>query len=699
MNNLPVSPNIPGPQTSPMNSTNPNSDPVPGSSPLDLLSRLRSILPILDTAITKLRLIHQENPPSGIKTSFTDFPSQEASLEKVNSEKLPGADGWEALKTRMARVNTAGNREILVATLYGPTGAGKSTLFRLLTGIPVPAGDEIRPVSYACAVAVPPDWTDPQSVAAILPGLEPVPFRGEADLKNPNTPPGVVFYAPAKIDSPTDIHLVLADVPDFNSLESRNWERAERLLRQAEVVVFLLTPDTYADQVTVRELERACRIAARMIVVFTKVLAPTTAEGARKTRAKWDDLVLSKLPDLSHNYGISFAARRGDGRTLLEFLKSCPVHWSPHSFQTSLDSLVPLESGSPNLASWLLGHQAGKILLEGVSVPAREASRHGIFLLDSFKAKSKALKDRLAKTQKPIEPVARAIASSEFPLGRMIEVVHEETAKKLPGWYQTVAHPTGWVMNQIAKPVGWMMDRVSSTARLLGGQIVSLWGQGTQTGEIANIKTVEAKRIEEGADLLMDQWREAFPGEARESGLLATDRIRTLRRDFLAQPTPQLSNDWEKSLREEAAAWATTQAGSRTLMLHVTGRLLVLGGAAMMAIDLVTTGGLVTMPLLLATGKVGVAAAAATGSLTAGALMNWIEKMNLQRVLGRSEEAFRDQRTRELTDHIEQFRKALFAPWETQAQEWRKLENGPLAQWETAVADLRLVGHPEEVRR
>jgi len=699
MNNLPVSPNIPGPQTSPMNSANPNCDPVPGSSPLDLLSRLRSILPILDTAITKLRLIHQENPPPGIKNTFADASSRDSSPENRTSEKLPGADGWEALKTRMTRVNTAGNREILVATLYGPTGAGKSTLFRLLTGIPVPAGDEIRPVSYACAVAVPPDLTDPQTVAAILPGLEPVPFRGEADLKNPNTPPGVVFFAPAKIDSPTDIHLVLADVPDFNSLESRNWERAERLLRQAEVVVFLLTPDTYADQVTVRELERACRIAARMIVVFTKVLAPTTAEGARKTQAKWDDLVLSKLPDLSHNYGISFAARRGDGRTLLEFLKSCPVHWSPHSFQTSLEALVPLEPGSPNLASWLLGHQAGKILLEGVSVPAREASRHGIFLLDSFKAKSKALKDRLAKTQKPIEPIARAIASSEFPLGRMIEVVHEETAKKLPGWYQTVAHPTGWIMNQIAKPVGWMMDRVSLTARLLGGQIVSLWGQGTQTGEIADIKTVEAKRIEEGADLLMDQWRESFPGEARESGLLATDRIRSLRREFLAQPSPQLSNDWEKSLREEAAAWATTQAGSRTLMLHVTGRLLVLGGAAMMAIDLVTTGGLVTMPLLLATGKVGVAAAAATGSLTAGALMNWIEKMNLQRVLGRSEESFRDQRTRELTEHIEQFRKALFSPWEIQAQEWQKLENGPLAQWETAVADLRLVGHPEEKRR
>ena len=47
----------------------------------------------------------------------------------------------------------------LVATLYGPTGAGKSTLCRLLTGVPVPAGDDVRPVSYASVVIVPQTWS------------------------------------------------------------------------------------------------------------------------------------------------------------------------------------------------------------------------------------------------------------------------------------------------------------------------------------------------------------------------------------------------------------------------------------------------------------------------------------------------------------------------------------------------------------
>ncbi len=84
------------------------------------------------------------------------------------------------------------------------------------------------------------------------------------------------------------------------------------------------------------------------------------------------------------------------------------------------------------------------------------------------------------------------------------------------------------------------MDRASATARLLGGQIVQLWNKGQERGEIAEINKVEAKRIEEGVEILVDRWRSAFPGEAREGGSLGTERLRSLRRDFLALPAPQL---------------------------------------------------------------------------------------------------------------------------------------------------------------
>ncbi len=581
--------------------------------------------------------------------------------------RLPGEDGFEALRARMGRFSSLGGREVLVATLYGPTGAGKSTLFRLLTGIPVPAGDEVRPVSYASALAVPGPLANKVALSAILTGLEPVPLDSPDQLKNRSTGTGVLFFAPydpvgvtlsngdgaPPLARQSGVHLILADVPDFNSLELRNWERAEKLLRQAEVVVFLMTPDTYADQVTVRELERACRVAARMILVFTKVLAPNEPEARRKTRAKWEDLIRAKLVDTSDAWGKAFASRRGDGRTLLEFLSSCPVHFSTHSFQTKLESFVSLEPEHLPLADWLHGQQAKRILLEGIAAPAQEAARHIEYLFESLSDQIKSLGADLERSRGPVAGVARAIASSEFPLGRMIEVVHEETAKRMPVWYRNIARPAGWAMEQVAKPMGWLMDRMSLGARSLGKQLFSLWDNGTASGEIAPFASVEAKRIEEGTEILFKEWRDRFPTEAREGGLLDTSRMRALREEFLKKPLPERSDSWEINLREEASKWAHEQSSNRAMMLHISGRLLVVGGAAMMAIDLVTTGGLVTLPLMAASGKVGIAAAAATGGLTAGALMGWIEKLNLQRVLGASEEAFREQRSVEIGAHLQ----------------------------------------------
>jgi energy-coupling factor transporter ATP-binding protein EcfA2 len=610
-----------------------------------------------------------ERPLAGLARELPKFLGLTGRLRKELglSGLLTGEDGFEALRARMSRHALMGGREVLVATLYGPTGAGKSTLFRLLTGIPVPAGDEVRPVSYASALAAPSALANVESLTTLLSGLEPVGLSHPDELKNKATGTGVIFFAPyerpdglPQRKSGTDEHgdqsgveLVLADVPDFNSLESRNWERAEKLLRQAEVVVFLLTPDTYADQVTVRELERACRVAARMILVFTKVLAVNEAEGRRKTRAKWDDIINVKLSDTSDAWGKVFASKRGDERTLLEFLSTCPVYYSHHSFHTNLASFISLEEGQEPLSDWLHGHQAGRILLEGIAAPGRDAAKYIEYLLENLDALVRELKTDFERARGPVATVARAIASSEFPLGRMIEVVHEETAKRMPTWYRNIARPTGWAMEQISKPIGWAMDRMSMGARTLGNQLLSLWGQGTQSGEIASTTSIEAKRVEEGTEILFKEWRERFPRESREGGLLDTKRLMTLRENFLAKPVPPRSDLWEKSLREEAAKWAHAQTGSRAMMLHITGRLLVVGGAAMMAIDLVTTGGLVTLPLMAATGKVGIAAAAATGSITAGALMGWVEKLNLQRVLGASEAAFRDQRSLEIADHLQ----------------------------------------------
>src|SRR5438105_4646740 len=53
------------------------------------------------------------------------------------TDSLESIEGWLAMVKRHDAFEHQGGEPALVATLYGPTGAGKSTLFRLLTGVQV----------------------------------------------------------------------------------------------------------------------------------------------------------------------------------------------------------------------------------------------------------------------------------------------------------------------------------------------------------------------------------------------------------------------------------------------------------------------------------------------------------------------------------------------------------------------------------
>ena len=130
-----------------------------------------------------------------------------------------------------ALVRRAGQRiglgmEATVVALAGPTGAGKSTLFNALVGAEVATAGRRRPTTSASTAAV---WGEvPEALLAWLD----VPRRHRVD--------GV----PSAVRGGG---LVLLDLPDFDSVELDHRREVERVLALADLFVWVVDPQKYAD--------------------------------------------------------------------------------------------------------------------------------------------------------------------------------------------------------------------------------------------------------------------------------------------------------------------------------------------------------------------------------------------------------------------------------------------------------------------
>ena len=133
-----------------------------------------------------------------------------------------------AVDTAEAVVDRAGARlglgvEATVVALAGPTGAGKSTLFNALAGADVVQAGRRRPTTSTSTAAV---WGEAPD--ALLDWLD-VPRRHRV------------------ADGRADGALVLLDLPDFDSVERSNRAEVERVVGLADLVVWVVDPQKYAD--------------------------------------------------------------------------------------------------------------------------------------------------------------------------------------------------------------------------------------------------------------------------------------------------------------------------------------------------------------------------------------------------------------------------------------------------------------------
>jgi len=127
-----------------------------------------------------------------------------------------------------AVVQRAGRRlglgvEATVVALAGPTGAGKSSIFNVLAGAELARASHRRPTTSAATAAI---WGTVGD--ELLDWLE-VPRRHRLD----GDPDG----------------LVLLDLPDFDSVERSHRVEVERVVALADLMVWVVDPQKYADGV------------------------------------------------------------------------------------------------------------------------------------------------------------------------------------------------------------------------------------------------------------------------------------------------------------------------------------------------------------------------------------------------------------------------------------------------------------------
>ena len=145
--------------------------------------------------------------------------------------------------------------EATIVALAGPTGAGKSSLFNALAGEELVTAGHLRPTTSVTTAAVWGDVGDP-----LLDWL-----AVQRRHRRAGAPEG----------------LVLLDLPDFDSVRSEHREEVERVVALADLMVWVVDPQKYADGVLhERYLRRFAHHGATMLVVLNqadRLDAPGTA--------------------------------------------------------------------------------------------------------------------------------------------------------------------------------------------------------------------------------------------------------------------------------------------------------------------------------------------------------------------------------------------------------------------------------------
>ncbi|TVQ99406.1 MAG: hypothetical protein EA399_07380 [Desulfovibrionales bacterium] len=561
-----------------------------------------------------------------------------------NDADLGDLPGWSELVGRPGRIIAHEGRVCLVCVLFGPSGAGKSTLFRLLTGIPVPAGETRRPMTFHPTAAVPEPLRDILNLAELFPGYQLQPLRDMDMLQNlllDGPKPGKdLFFQYYRRDQPERLPgqawLVLVDVPDFNTVERSNRTRAEAMLGRAETVIFLVYPEAYKDAAVMEQLQAAAGRAGHLIYMITKVSAPDADKAARTI---WEDVRyhVRRAPE--------FQTMRGDGRRISEFVEQAGVYYARRDPELRLEDIRALNPDAPDFWSLVTGQDALEVYWSNLLEVLDQGLTTAQGLAREAATAREELRQHLITADQRIVEVSERIAGSQFPAGELVELIIDVVKESRPGWLRILTLP-------VARAAGMLLSLRGLFAKFRKTERKTV---------LRDRRELEQRRLEEAVDVLLSAWRRDNP---TETALFSTGRCREAARRFQEYAPPPVRDDWKEALRADVRDWSRRHPWYGSLVGTLSEMLVLLGGAALV-LDLAVSGG-----IFGAVGQLGVAGAAGAGSLGAGTVLKMFEELKLKDILEKADVKWRSQRRDELETHLrEHLARPLFVnDWQQRIQ-------------------------------
>jgi energy-coupling factor transporter ATP-binding protein EcfA2 len=195
--------------------------------------------------------------------------------------EAPAADQARRLAERLRRDLLprlgAADAPLLLVAIAGPNNVGKSTLFNALVGASLsPARPEGGLTKQCLAAAHPETWTGPlKEYLTRRYDTVPVESGNAAPVDQPG-PPGRLYLVLADA---VPRGLLVMDTPDFDSVYRDNRERAEALLVTVDVLVFVVSRQTYQNAALVDFLRAAVGHGRPYLLVYNEASREEVARG------------------------------------------------------------------------------------------------------------------------------------------------------------------------------------------------------------------------------------------------------------------------------------------------------------------------------------------------------------------------------------------------------------------------------------